>query len=66
MAMTTLPSWEYRIEPHTEGVELVESVENRRGALLRAVSPYITGSPDRAKRNADTMESTLQAVKASA
>jgi uncharacterized protein YndB with AHSA1/START domain len=58
--------WEYRIEPHAEGVELVESVEDRRGALLRAVSPYITGSPDRAKRNADTMESTLQAVKAAA
>ena len=58
--------WEYRIEPHAEGVELVESVEDRRGSLLRAVSPYITGSPDRAKRNADTMESTLQAVKAAA
>ena len=58
--------WEYRIQPHAEGVELVESVEDRRGALLRAVSPYITGSPDRAKRNADTMESTLQAVKAAA
>ena len=58
--------WEYRIEPHAEGVELVESVEDRRGALLRAVSPYITGSPDRAKRNADTMESTLQAVRAAA
>ena len=58
--------WEYRIEPHAEGVELVESVEDRRGALLRAVSPYITGSPDRARRNADTMESTLQAVRAAA
>lgn len=58
--------WEYRIEPHADGVELVESVEDRRGSLLRAVSPYITGSPDRARRNADTMESTLQAVKAAA
>lgn len=58
--------WEYRIEPHPEGVQLVESVEDRRGSLLRAVSPYITGSADRAERNADTMESTLQAVKAAA
>ena len=58
--------WEYRIEPHAEGVELVESVEDRRGRLLRAVSPYVTGSRDRAERNADTMESTLQAVKAAA
>jgi uncharacterized protein YndB with AHSA1/START domain len=58
--------WEYRIDPHAEGVELVESVEDRRGTLLRALSPYITGSPDRAERNADTMESTLRAVKAAA
>jgi uncharacterized protein YndB with AHSA1/START domain len=58
--------WEYRIEPHGEGVVLVESVEDRRGSLLRALSPYITGSPDRAKRNADTMESTLQAIKVAA
>jgi hypothetical protein len=58
--------WEYHIEPHAEGVELVESVEDRRGPLLRAVSPFITGSPDRDGRNADTMQSTLQAVKAAA
>jgi hypothetical protein len=30
------------------------------------VSPFITGSSDRAERNADTMESTLHAVKAAA
>ena len=58
--------WEYRIKPHPDGVELVESVDDRRGSLLRTVSPFITGSPDRAKRNADTMESTLQAVKEAA
>jgi uncharacterized protein YndB with AHSA1/START domain len=58
--------WEYRIEPQAQGVTLVETVEDRRGRLLRAVSPLITGSPDRARRNADTMESTLQAVKAAA
>jgi uncharacterized protein YndB with AHSA1/START domain len=58
--------WEYRIEPHVDGVQLVESVEDRRGPVLRAVSPLITGSPDRAKRNADTMQSTLRAVKVAA
>ena len=58
--------WEYRIEPHDDGVRLVESVDDRRGRLLQALSPLITGSPDRAKRNADTMESTLQAVKTAA
>ena len=58
--------WEYRLEQDEDGVRLVESVDDRRGRLLRAVSPLITGSPDRAKRNADTMESTLQAVRAAA
>jgi hypothetical protein len=58
--------WEYRVESDDDGVRLVESVDDRRGRLLRAVSPLITGSPDRAKRNADTMDSTLRAVKAAA
>lgn len=58
--------WEYRIELTDDGVRLVEAVEDRRGPLLRAVSPLITGSPDRDKRNADTMETTLEAVKAAA
>lgn len=58
--------WEYRVEAAGDGVRLIEAVDDRRGPLLRAVSPLITGSPDRAKRNADTMESTLHAVKVAA
>jgi uncharacterized protein YndB with AHSA1/START domain len=58
--------WEYRIETHADGVRLVETVEDRRGRVLRAVSPYITGSRDRSSRNAATMETTLQAIKAAA
>jgi hypothetical protein len=58
--------WEYRIEPTGDGIRLIEAVKDRRGPLLRAVSPLITGSPDRDKRNADTMETTLEAVKAAA
>ena len=58
--------WEYRIEGHPDVVRLVETVEDRRGPVLRAVSPYITGSRDRSSRNAATMETTLQAIKASA
>jgi len=58
--------WEYRIEPADHGVRLVESVVDRRGRVLRAVSPIITGSPDRDRRNRDTMETTLLAVKAAA
>jgi hypothetical protein len=58
--------WEYRVEQTDEGARLTEAVDDRRGRLLRAVSPLITGSPDRDKRNADTMGSTLHAIKASA
>lgn len=58
--------WEYRIEPDGDRVRLVEAVDDRRGALLRKVSPFITGSSDRTRRNADTMEATLRAVKEAA
>jgi uncharacterized protein YndB with AHSA1/START domain len=58
--------WEYRIEAHADEVRLVETVEDRRGPLLRAVSPYITGSRDRSTRNAATMATTLEAIKATA
>ena len=58
--------WEYRVEAQGDGVRLVETVDDRRGRLLHAVSPLITGSPDRHQRNRDTMASTLQAVKEAA
>ncbi|HKE75193.1 MAG TPA: SRPBCC family protein [Acidimicrobiales bacterium] len=58
--------WEYRLQAAPDGIELVESVEDRRGPVLRAVSPLITGSPDRDERNAETMATTLLAVKAAA
>ena len=58
--------WEYRLEPAGDAVRLTEAVTDRRGRLLRAVSPLITGSPDREKRNSDTMATTLEAIKAAA
>jgi uncharacterized protein YndB with AHSA1/START domain len=58
--------WEYRLEPDAAGVRLTETVLDRRGALLRRVSPFITGSSDRSKRNAETMQGTLEAIKAAA
>jgi hypothetical protein len=58
--------WEYRLEPEDDGVRLIEAVEDRRSISLRIVSPFITGSPDRGKRNGATMEATLQALKAAA
>jgi len=56
--------WAYRVEQTGAGVRLTEAVDDRRGRLLRLVSPLITGSPDRDERNADTMASTLHAIKA--
>ena len=58
--------WEYRLVPYGGGVRVVESVDDRRGAVLRRVSPWITGSSDRAARNSDTMDQTLLNVKAAA
>ena len=59
--------WEYRIRDAGGGtVELSQTVDDRRGRLLRTLSPYITGSRDRAKRNAATMNTTLEAIKAAA
>jgi uncharacterized protein YndB with AHSA1/START domain len=58
--------WEYRLEAANGGVRLIETVVDRRGAVLRTVSPLITGSPDRDTRNAATMETTLEAVKTAA
>ena len=58
--------WEYRLEPAGDQIRLIESVDDRRGRVLRAVSPLITGSPDRDERNADTMQTTLEAIKAAA
>lgn len=58
--------WAYLVEQAGAGARLTEAVDDLRGRLLRLVSPLITGSPDRDQRNADTMESTLQAIKAAA
>jgi hypothetical protein len=58
--------WEYRLLCEGDDVRLIEAVDDRRGRFLRAVSPLITGSPDRDQRNADTMESTLEEIKAAA
>ena len=60
-------TWRYEFRPTDEGgTHMVESVEDRRGRLLRAVSPLITGSRDRGRRNTETMAATLDRLKAAA
>jgi hypothetical protein len=51
---------------HASAGRVTEAVDDRRGRMLRTLSPLITGSPDRHRRNADTMETTLAAIKAAA
>ena len=58
--------WEYRLAPEGDDVRLIETVHDRRGRFLRVVSPLITGARNRDRRNADTIETTLVAIKAAA
>jgi hypothetical protein len=58
--------WRYDLSGDSGGTLLSESVEDRRGRVLRAVSPYITGTRDRAPHNAATMQTTLERIKAAA
>ena len=55
--------WSYRLRSEADRTALTERVEDRRGPLLRRLSPFITGSSDRAQRNGDTMDHTLRAIK---
>lgn len=56
--------WSYRLTALDGGrTLLVESVEDERERWLQVVSPWITGSRDRAARNADTIGTTLQRIK---
>ncbi len=60
-------TWRYELGPNDRGgTVLAESVEDERGRFLRAVSPLITGSPDRGRRNTETMRATLARLKAAA
>ena len=58
--------WAYRFEPDRDGTTVVESVEDRRGKGLRLVSPFVTGSRDRAKRNTAGIRTTLERLKSAA
>jgi uncharacterized protein YndB with AHSA1/START domain len=60
-------TWRYDLDANgCGGTALAESVEDHRGALLRTVSPFITGSRNRSERNQATMQTTLERLKAAA
>ena len=60
-------TWRYAMIPnHERSTTVRETVLDERGAMLRRVSPYITGSRDRRDRNNETMHVTLDRLKAAA
>ena len=42
---------------------VTESVEDRRGTLIRTFAPAVTGVSDRVARNRESMEATLAQLK---
>ena len=56
-------TWTYELQPSSAGTCLTERVHDTRGRLLRAVSPLVTGSSNRARRNDETMHATVQRLK---
>jgi hypothetical protein len=59
-------TWRYDLHEERGTTVVTESVRDQRGRVLRAVSPFITGSRQRDARNAETMNSTLANIKAAA
>lgn len=56
--------WHYRLTPLDDGGTLLEEcVADHRERWLRAVSPWVTGSRDRAERNSSTIETSLTRIK---
>ena len=62
----SVADWAYEFEPTEDGCVVTELWEDRRGALVTWLSPVITGTKDRARRNEETMTVTLDRLAASA
>jgi hypothetical protein len=58
--------WGYRIEPTEAGCRVVESWEDKRGAILSFLGPLATGVKDRAAHNEAGMRTTLERLKTAA
>jgi hypothetical protein len=60
-------TWRYEFRPNGRGGTLLaEAVTDRRGRLVRTVSPLVTGVSDRGPRNDETITTTLDRLKAAA
>jgi hypothetical protein len=58
--------WAYEFEPTEDGCVVSELWQDRRGGLVTWLSPAITGTKNRAQRNAETMTVTLERLAACA
>jgi hypothetical protein len=58
--------WAYEFHPTEDGCLVTERWEDHRGALVTWLSPMITGTKDRARRNRETMTVTLDRLAAAA
>lgn len=58
--------WAYELEPTVDGCVVSELWQDRRGGLVTWLSPAITGTKDRARRNEETMTATLERLAACA
>jgi hypothetical protein len=58
--------WRYTFEPTATGCTVTETWTDRRGALMKALSPKATGVTDRAEHNRASMEVTLEHLGAAA
>jgi uncharacterized protein YndB with AHSA1/START domain len=56
--------WAYEFATADSGCLVTELWEDHRGALMTWISPVITGTKDRAKRNKETMTLTLDRLAA--
>jgi ligand-binding SRPBCC domain-containing protein len=58
--------WTYEFAPTGSGCKVTERWDDHRGTLVTWISPLITGTKNRAKRNQETMTETLQRLAAAA
>jgi hypothetical protein len=62
----SVAGWSYEFETADDGCLVTELWEDHRGTLLTFLSPMITGTKDRARRNQQTMTITLNRLAAAA
>lgn len=61
-----IAGWAYRFEPTDQGCRVTETWTDKRGWLVKTVSPWVSGVQDRATHNEATMTESLKQLAAAA